>query len=146
MNDFLFAHLGSRLQTIIRRSKNPIAQRRATILLESMLGADVEDLADRYAMPVAYLRQLITAFERHGIDAIHEGTRTKAYTMSPEERSLIVEMGRLTPRAFGIERDRWLLSQLRDLAVEQNSLRVVSLDGIRSALTDAKLPYDDDVP
>lgn len=145
MDDFLFAHLGSRLQTVIRRSKNPIAQRRATILLESLLGAEVEDLADRYAMPVTYLQHLITAFQRDGIDAVHEGTRTKTSTMSPEEISLIVEMVRLTPRAFQIDRDRWLLSQLRDLALEQNVVRVVNLDAIRSALTEAHLLYEDDL-
>lgn len=145
MNEFLFAHLGSRLQTIIRRSKNPIAHRRAIILLEFMLGAKAEDLADRYAMPVAYLEQLITNFERHGIDTVYKGTRTKAYTMSPEERSLMVEMGRLTPRAFGIDRDIWLLSQLRNLALETNAVRVANLDCIRSALADAKLSYEDDL-
>ena len=61
--------------------------------------------------------------------------------MSPEERSLIGEIGRLTPCAFGTGRDVWLLSQKqRDPAVKQNVvLRVISLDGVRSVLTDARL-------
>ena len=43
-----------------------------------MLDAKVENLAAPKAMPVAYPEQIITAFERHGIDAVHEGTQTMA--------------------------------------------------------------------
>lgn len=144
MNELQFALLGQRLQTIMRRSRNPIAQRRATVLLEYMIGTDINYLAQYYAIPIDYLNRLIEAFERKGIDAVHEGTRTKATRMSPEECSLIVEMGRLTPRAFGIARDTWLLSQLRDHALAQNCLRVVDLEGIRQALRKANLPFEDD--
>jgi hypothetical protein len=62
-------------------------------------------------MPVAYPEQIITVFERHGIDANSRRNTDHGLTMSPQERSLIGEIGRLKPCAFGTARDVWLLSQ-----------------------------------
>lgn len=46
---------GQRLDRVIRPGTNPITARRAEIILESALGASVEDLAERYALPTSYV-------------------------------------------------------------------------------------------
>lgn len=135
------AYVGERLQRIMRRVKNPIAQRRATILLESLLGATTEDLSQRYHLPVPYIEGLITAFNRKGFDAIHEGTRGKAASMCPEERSVMIEVALLTPQAFGLAQTEWNLTQLQHMAMDRGWVRVADVESIRSALMQAGIPF-----
>jgi len=144
VNAFVTPGLGQGLQRIIRRVKNPIAVRRAEVLLESALGASAESLADRYHLPLTYVHELIRAFNRKGIETVHAGTRQKAFVMSPEERSIIVEAGRLTPRAFGFDQDMWTLSHLQQIALERQWVRVANLDLMRTALQEYNIAFRDE--
>jgi hypothetical protein len=68
---------GERLQRLLRQGSNPVTVRRAEILLESGLGASVEDLAKRYHIPESYLKDLISEFNTHGMAAVTAGVRKK---------------------------------------------------------------------
>lgn len=104
---------GQRLDRLIRRGTNPITVRRAEIILESALGASVEDLAERYALPSSYVESLISGFNRCGMAAITAGSRGKRKVMLPEEVSILHEIVRVPPKAVGLDATAWTVELLQ---------------------------------
>jgi len=125
---------GERLQRLLRQGSNPVTVRRAEILLESGLGARVEDLAKRYHIPESYLKNLISEFNTHGMAAVTAGVRKKRTAMVPEEISILIELIEMPPEAVGLREKRWTASLLRETALARRWVDVADPEVIEKLL------------
>ncbi|MBE3577294.1 MAG: hypothetical protein IMX00_06505 [Limnochordales bacterium] len=125
---------GERLQRLLRQGSNPVTVRRAEILLESGLGARVEDLAKRYHIPESYLKDLISEFNMRGMAAVTAGVRKKRTAMVPEEISILIELIEMPPEAVGLREKRWTASLLRETALARRWVDVADPEVIEKLL------------
>ena len=125
---------GERLQRLLRQGSNPVTVRRAEILLESGLGASVEDLAKRYHIPESYLKDLISEFNMRGMAALTAGVRKKRTAMVPEEISILIELIEMPPEAVGLREKRWTASLLRETAQARRWVDVADPEVIEKLL------------
>lgn len=125
---------GERLQRLLRQGSNPVTVRRAEILLESGLGARVEDLAKRYHIPESYLKDLISEFNMRGMAALTAGVRKKRTAMVPEEISILIELIEMPPEAVGLREKRWTASLLRETALARRWVDVADPEVIEKLL------------
>jgi len=114
---------GPKLQQLIRRG-NAENSERASIVLDSGLGASIEELSERYSLPRLEIENLIVRFNALGMRGIQTrkapavGSR---YLMSDTERAIVNAMIELTPKFFGRPDDRWLTDELCE-ELEQRQL------------------------
>ena len=125
---------GERLQRLLRQGSNPVTVRRAEILLESGLGARVEDLAKRYHISESYLKDLISEFNTRGMAAVTAGVRKKRTAMVPEEISILIELIEMPPEAVGLREKRWTASLLRETALARRWVDVADPEVIEKLL------------
>jgi len=101
--------VGPKLGPMIRRSRSERSARRAALILESGLGADVESLAHRNETELDEIRALTVDFNVRGMRAIsRKPPKAVGTQMSREDIAVVEQMISLTPRAFGRPDWRWL--------------------------------------
>lgn len=133
---------GPQLQRLIRQGSEA-NQQRAALLLESGLGGSVEELLERYPLSRMEIENLIVRFNALGTRALRirkppaPGLR---YAMNETETAIVVEMIRLTPRAFGRPDDRWLAEELCEELRQRELVGYVDGKAIRALLDDARSP------
>lgn len=126
--------LGRRLQQLLHRSTNPVSTRRAEIILSSALGSPVSKLSRDYHIKPKYIEDLITQFNKDGMKAITKGARGKRNHMVEEERSIIREVIRLTPQAFGQDQAYWEPDKLIEFITKRKLVKVIDEKEIKEII------------
>lgn len=99
---------GARLTRLIKRSKDPVEIRRATVVLASAQGEKVRDVARLTAFTDEYVRDIINDFHERGFAALPGGKpRGAAPKFSKEEQERIVGVALGRPRDYGFPLSRW---------------------------------------
>ena len=132
--------VGPRLQRTMRRSSNPRSAMLAALILQSGLGVTVDRLATEFDMDPNSIRALIVNFNVRGTKALSRKKSPDFWPphMTDEDRSIIHELIRLTPRTFDLPDNRWLVEELLDLAKTHNLLDGIDEQWIRETLTSAR--------
>lgn len=113
---------GTRLQRLIKRSKDPVEIRRATVVLASAQREKVRDIARLTAFTDEYVRDIINDFNDRGFAALPGGKPRGAdpkFSTEEQERIVGVALGR--PRDYGFPLSRWSLRKLQQ-ALEWNGV------------------------
>lgn len=107
---------GPKLQQLIRRGNDENSER-AALVLESGLGAKVEELCERTTIPRQEIENLIVRFNALGMRGLRirkapaVGSR---YLMNDSEKAIVQAMIDLTPKFFDRPDHRWLADELYD--------------------------------
>lgn len=131
---------GQRLQRLIRRGSQPIAVRRAQVVLASAQGARVPDIARRLYFSPQHVRTILKAFNAQGFVALeprYRGGRPRK--LSAEQRSLLLETALCPPDLLGQPFRRWSLAKLRAYVRERRIVASISLESLRQLLRGAKV-------
>ena len=131
---------GRRLQRIIRSDPKRIKMRRAQVILASVQGSKVPDIARRLYFSEAHVRTIIKAFNDEGFSGLAPkygiGRPPK---FSDEQRSLIIETALCPPDLLGQPFRRWSLEKLRDFLRQERIVGSISLETLRQMLRSAKV-------
>ena len=141
---------GPKLQQLMRRG-TPENRERARLVLESGLGARIEELAQGSFLPRDEIENLIVRFNAQGMRGIHirnaanPGSR---YLMNETEKAIVKAMIDLTPRFFGRPDDRWLTDELCEELEARRLVGILDrdyvaqlLDATRANLRTTRLTY-----
>lgn len=131
---------GPKLQQLIRRGNEENSER-AALVLESGLGATIDELCQRTAMPRVELENLIVRFNALGMRGMRirkapaVGSR---YVMNDTEKAIIQAMIDLTPRFFGRPDDRWLADELCEELERRNLVGILKPSVVKTMLDDTR--------
>ena len=89
-----------------------------------------------------YVRQLLRQYNEEGLASL----RTRAHpgrppTLTPEDESVVVEIAKMPPRAFGEPFNQWSLRKLTDCLVGRQMIPKVSHVTIAKVLDRHKITY-----
>jgi len=127
---------GQKLVRMLRQSKDPIAVRRAEIILASAQGENAGVIAERLFFSADYVRKVIHRFNEEGLDSLRaqyaNGGRPKQ--VLPEHESQLLELAMTPPNLTGQPFTHWSLQKLRDVAVERRLIPAVTLQTVQRVL------------
>jgi transposase len=130
-----------RLVKIARTSRDRVRLRRAGIVLASVQGRSVPEIAEMFAASEGYVREVIHAFNDTGFAALDpkwSGGRPRKF--GPVARDIICQTARSTPSALGQPFTTWSLTKLADYLAEHRRLPV-STETIRRVLRAAGITW-----
>jgi len=141
---------GPKLQQLIRRGSVENSER-ASMILDSGLGASIDELCERYSLPRPEIENLIVRFNALGMRGIQirkapaVGSR---YLMNDAEKAIVQAMIDLTPKFFGRPDDRWLADELCEELDQRQLVGVLDrnvvqtlLDAARAKIPKTRLTY-----
>jgi transposase len=126
---------GTHLQRLIKRSKDPVEIRRATVVLASAQGEKVRDIARLTAFTDEYVRDIINDFNERGFAALPGGKPRGAgpkFSKEDQERIVGVALGR--PRDYGFPLSRWSLRKLQQALVWNGIVDYINHETLRQIL------------
>ena len=126
---------GARLQHTLRHSRNRTSLRRAQVILLSVQGMRVSQIAHATYLHEVYVRELIRRFNREGIRMLRKRVGSgRPVEFTPEIRAEIVECALSPPRMLGRPFSRWSLDKLREYLAETRVLKSISIEHLRTIL------------
>jgi transposase len=130
-----------RLVRLTRRSTDRVRLRRAGIVLASVQGRNVTQIAEMFAASPGYVREVIHTFNDKGFAALDpkwSGGRPRKF--GPVARELICRIARTAPSALGQPFTTWSLSKLVAYLAAHKRL-VVSAETVRRVLREAGISW-----
>lgn len=126
----------------LKRPRNAVQMRRGQLISFSLQGMRVQEIAATLHLHEEYVRQLIRQFNEEGLVAL----RTRAHPgrksiLTPEDESVVVEIAKMPPRAFGQPFNQWSLRKLTDCLVEREMIPKVSHVTIGKVLDRHEVTY-----
>ena len=111
----------------LKRPRNAVQMRRGQLISLSAQGMRVQELSATLHLHEEYIRSLVRRYNEEGLASLrtraHPG-RTPALT--PEDESVVVEIAKMPPRAFGQPFNQWSLRKLTDCLVGRKMIPKVS--------------------
>lgn len=126
---------GQRLARIGRTAKDPVKLRRAIVVLMSVQGQSVPDIAHLLKCSAEYVRGVVHDFNDIGFRALDpkwSGGRPK--TISEAVRRRIRLIARCCPRDLGLPFSTWSLSKLAEYLVAAGVIASISRESVRQIL------------
>lgn len=127
---------GQKLVRLLRQGRDPIAVRRAEIVLTSAQGEAAPEIAERLHFSADYVRKVIHRFNEGGWEALKvkylNGGRPKK--VLPEHESQLLDLAMTPPNLTGQPFTHWSLQKLRDVAVQRKLIPPVDLQTVRRVL------------
>lgn len=124
-----------RLVKISRTAKNHVRLRRAGIVLASLQGRTVDEIAEMFAASDHHVRDVIHAFNERGFAALDpkwSGGRPAKTDVATRER--ICQIARVAPNLLGKPFTTWSLPKLRDYLVAIGVVGQISVETLRQIL------------
>ena len=126
----------------LKRPRNAVQMRRGQLISFSAQGMRVQEIAKTLYLHEEYIRQRIRQYNEEGLAAL----RTRAHpgrppTLTPEDESVVVEIAKMPPRAFGEPFNQWSLRKLTDCLVGRAMIPKVSHVTIGKILDQHKVTY-----
>ena len=126
----------------LKRPRNAVQMRRGQLISFSAQGMRVQEISDTLHLHEEYVRQLIRQYNEGGLTALrtraHPGRPSK---LTPEDESVVVEIAKMPPRAFGQPFNQWSLRKLTDCLVGRQMIPEVSHVTIGKILDQHKVTY-----
>jgi len=127
---------GLKLQHILRRGKDAVARRRAEVILCSEQGDTSGEIAKRLHFTAWYVRKIIHAFNKDGIDSLkakyENGGRPPK--LLEEHESELIELALTPPNLIGKPFTHWSIKTLREEAIRRRVIPDVCMETVRRIL------------
>ena len=126
----------------LKRPRSAVLMRRGQLISFSVQGMRVQEISSALHLHEEYIRKLIRRYNEEGLTAL----RTRAHpgrapTLTPEDESVVVEIAKMPPRAFGQPFNQWSLRKLTDCLVRRGMIPEVSHVTIGKVLDQHKVTY-----
>lgn len=123
------------LVSVARKSKNRVRMRRAGIVLASMQGRTVGEIAELFAASEGRVREVIHTFNERGFAALDPKWKGGRQAKTDREtRERICRIARCSPRSLGRPFSVWSLPKLRDYLAESGVVAAFSVETLRKIL------------
>lgn len=133
---------GQKIQSILRRSKNRVAIRRAQVILLSDQGMRVKEIAESTLLHVEYVRKLIRRFNQEGLQLFEERSpKGRPIVFGEEIRAEIVEIALSPPALLGQPFTRWSLEKLCAYLLKTKVVKTISHETLRTILKDHRVSF-----
>ena len=94
----------------LKRPRSAVQMRRAQLISFSAQGMRVQEISSTLYLHEEYVRQLIRQYNEGGLAALRTRARPgRPPTLTPEDESVVVEIAKMPPRAFGQPFNQWSL-------------------------------------
>lgn len=131
---------GAKLQWTLRRSRNRTSLRRAQVILLSVQGMRVKQIAHATFLHEVYVRELIRRFNREGTRVLRKRIGSgRPVDFTPEIRAEIVECALSPPRMLGKPFSRWSLDKLREYLCQTRVVKSISIEHLRTILMEERV-------
>lgn len=126
----------------LKRPRNAVQMRRGQLISFSAQGMRVQEISNALHLHQEYVRKLIRQYNEEGLTAL----RTRAHpgrppALTPEDESVVVEIAKMPPQAFGQPFNQWSLRKLTDCLVRREMIPKVSHVTIGKVLEQHKVTY-----
>lgn len=126
----------------LKRPRSAVQMRRGQLISFSAQGMRVQEISQSLHLHEEYVRKLIRTYNEEGLAAL----RTRAHpgrppALTPEDESVVVEIAKMPPRAFGQPFNQWSLRKLTDCLVRRGMIPEVSHVTIGKVLDQHKVTY-----
>ncbi len=133
---------GHSLQRIRDRSPDPVARRRAMILLATDTGLSPVQLQQQRMGHASYIRKIVHAFNEQGLSCVgsqYKGQKPLKFDAAVQKQ--IVDVVVTPPDHLGLPFGQWSLEKLRDYLVAEGIIESISLPHLRWLLHKNKISY-----
>ncbi len=133
---------GQKLQQLVRRSKDSVEMRRASVVLQSVLGFRVPDISRSQFYSEKHVRTIIKRFNEEGFSSLksHYGGG-RPPTFDKEVRLDIVDTAMSRPQDLGLPFTQWSLTKLRAYLLEERVVDAISIERLRQILEEEGFSY-----
>lgn len=126
---------GKKVQSILRRSKDRVAMRRAQVVALSGQGMRVAEIARAVCLTEEYVRGLIRRFNLEGTALFSPaGWKGRPVEFTEELQVEIVECALCPPRVLRQPFNRWSLEKLKAYLVQARIVKSISIETLRTIL------------
>jgi transposase len=126
---------GKRIQSILRRSKDRVAIRRAQVIALSDQGMSVQQISRAVYLTEKYIRELIRRFNKCGVELFKPAEwKGRPVEFTEELQAEIVEVAMCPPRLLRQPFNRWGLEKLRDYLLHARIVKKLSVETLRTIL------------
>jgi len=133
---------GRSLQRIRDRSPDPVARRRAMILLAADTGLTPVQLQQQRMGHASYIRKILHAFNERGLASVrsqYKGQKPLKFDAAVQKQ--IVDVVVTPPDHLGLPFGQWSLEKLRDYLIAQGIIESISLPHLHWLLHRNKISY-----
>lgn len=133
---------GRALERIRDRSSDPVARRRAMILLAADTGLTPVQLQQQRLGHATYIRKILHAFNARGLDSVRaQYHRPGPMKFDKAVQKQIVDLVITPPDHLGLPFGQWSLPKLRDSLIAKGIVQSISLEHLRWILHRNKISY-----
>jgi transposase len=126
---------GLKVQSILRRSKDRVAMRRAQVIALSGQGMRVQEIARAVCLSEEYVRKLIRRFNQEGAKLFSPADwKGRPIEFTEELQAEIVECALCPPRVLRQPFNRWSLEKLMTYLVQAGIVKHISIETLRTIL------------
>lgn len=133
---------GQRIQRLVRRSKDPVEMRRAAVILQSVQGFKVPEIARSQFYSEKQVRAIIKGFNKEGFSSLKSKYRGGCPPKFDRETRLnIVDTAMSRPHDLGLPFTQWSLSKLRAYVIKKKVVETISIERLRQILQEEGFSY-----
>lgn len=126
---------GQALVRVLRRSRDPIAQRRATCVLAAATGMKVPQIARSQWIDETLVRRILHAFNDHGLASLgNRYGQGRPRKFDEPTRRRIVDVVCTPPYHLKLPFSVWSLPKLRDYLIRKRIVSSVAIETLRRLL------------
>jgi transposase len=131
-----------RLVKLTRSAKSPVRLRRSGIILASLQGRTVAEIAEMFAASVGHVREVIHSFNERGFDTLDpKWSGGRPGKTDPSTRERICCIARRSPRQLGEPFSTWSLPKLREHLLALGVIGRLSTETLRKVLHAGKVSW-----
>lgn len=133
---------GNKLRKIVRHGRDTIEVKRAQVIMASAQGFTAPKIGQIVLIDESYIREIIHAFNEHGLDVIKPKWGPGApRKFTDEQRQRLVELATSRPRDLDMPFQEWSLSSLRKAAMDRGIVESISEEWLRVILQEAEVSH-----
>lgn len=133
---------GNEIKSILRRSKDRVAIKRAQVILLSAQGQRVREIAPSVYLSEEYVRRLINRFNKERTEIFNiQRSPGQPVQFTEEIKSEIIEIALSPPNLLGQPFSRWSLEKIKEYLLNKKIVKTISIETIRTILKENKVSY-----
>jgi transposase len=126
---------GKKVQSILRRSKDRVAMRRAQVVALSGQGMRVQEIARAVCLSEEYVRMLVRRFNQEGTALFSPADwKGRPIEFTEELKAEIVDCALCPPRVLQQPFNRWSLDKLKTYLMGARIVKSMSIETLRTIL------------
>lgn len=133
---------GNKIKSILQRSKDRVAIKRAQVILLSAQGQRVQEIAPSVYLSEEYVRKLINRFNKERTEIFNiQRSPGQPVQFTEEIKSEIIEIALSPPNLLGQPFSRWSLEKIKEYLLSKKIVKTISIETIRTVLKENRISY-----